>query len=230
VPSLQPARGCSSCFDLSRHRGGSHFHNITSKTGLSYAHGSDSPRNTKNCPSTPHPAIGVATSIMFLRLNRFLMNSGFEAVYSQDAIGWLVSFLLGRLSRTWSDVQARYLESIHRRTTGRRWTIAVLEKLWDVSWDMWEHRNGIAHDPSHPRCIAQLTAKQREVHGIFEAGCHNLLPRDQRLFTKGVDKLTDGSLIEMEQWISSVLLTHTRAQHLKEDYVASLRAERASFH
>jgi hypothetical protein len=152
-----------------------------------------------------------------------------EAVYSQDAIGWY-NFLLGRLSRTWSDVQARYLESIHRRTTGRRWTIAVLEKLWDISWYMWEHRNSIAHDPAHPRHIAQLLAKQSEVRGMFEAGFHDLLPRDQRLFTKGVEKLTDGSLMEMEQCISSVLLARTRAQHLKEDYAASLRAERASFH
>jgi hypothetical protein len=152
-----------------------------------------------------------------------------EAVYAQDAIGWY-NVLLGRLSRKWSDVQARYLESIQKRTTGRRWTIAILEKLWDISWDMWEQRNGIAHDPAHPRAIAQLQSKQREVTDIFATGCQYLLPRDQRLFAKGADKITAGTLMEMDQWISSVLLARSRASSINDEYAASLRAERVSFH
>jgi hypothetical protein len=100
-----------------------------------------------------------------------------EAVYAKDAINWY-NFLLGQLSRKWSDVQARYLESIQKRTTGRRWTIAALDKLWDISWDLWEQRNGIAHDPAHPRRITHLQSKQREVRDIFAAGCQDLLSRD----------------------------------------------------
>jgi hypothetical protein len=82
-----------------------------------------------------------------------------EAVSAQDAIGWY-NHLLGRLSKQWSDVQARYLESIQSRSSGRRWTIAILEKLWDISWDMWEQRNKIAHDPLHHRCLAQIQEMQ----------------------------------------------------------------------
>jgi hypothetical protein len=28
--------------------------------------------------------------------------------------------------------------------------IAILTKIWDISWDMWEHRNGIAHGTLNP--------------------------------------------------------------------------------
>jgi hypothetical protein len=151
-----------------------------------------------------------------------------EAVSAQDALGWY-NFLLGRLSKQWSDVQERYLESIQSRSSGRRWTIAILEKLWDISWDMWEHRNGIAHDPLHHRRLARLQETQRQVNDIFIAGSEGLLPRDKRLFTKGVERLTDGTETDMQQWISSVLLARERADSSIADAAASLRAERAAF-
>ena len=151
-----------------------------------------------------------------------------EAVSAQDDIGWY-NFLLGRLSNKWSDVQARYLESIQSRSSGRRWTIAILEKLWDISWDMWEQRNGIAHDPLHHRRIAKLHEMQRQVREIFGEGSDALLPRDKRLFNKGVDRLTDGSETDMQQWITSVLLARARADSASEDASASLRAGRALF-
>jgi hypothetical protein len=151
-----------------------------------------------------------------------------DAVTEQDAIGWY-NFLLGRLSKKWSDTQARYLESIQSRSSGRRWTIAILEKVWDISWDMWEHRNGIAHDPLHHRRLAQLHEMQRQVKEIFEEGREGLLPRDKRLFSKGVDRLTDGSETDMQQWITSVLLARERANSATADEAASLRAGRALF-
>jgi hypothetical protein len=150
------------------------------------------------------------------------------AVAAQDAIGWY-NFMLGRLSKQWSEVQARYLESIQSRSSGRRWTIAILEKLWDISWDMWEQRNGIAHDPLHHRRIAHRQEMQRQVHSIFYEGSDGLLPRDKRLFSKGVDRLTDGSETDMQQWITSVHLAQERANSAQADSAASLRAERAAF-
>jgi hypothetical protein len=42
-----------------------------------------------------------------------------DAVTEQDAIGWH-NFLLGRLSKKWSDTQARHLESVQSRSSGRR--------------------------------------------------------------------------------------------------------------
>jgi hypothetical protein len=32
------------------------------------------------------------------------------------------------------------------RGSGYRWLSALICKLWQVAWDMWEHRNGIFHD------------------------------------------------------------------------------------
>jgi hypothetical protein len=29
---------------------------------------------------------------------------------------------------------------------GKRWAIALIQKLWDTAWDLWEQRNGILHE------------------------------------------------------------------------------------
>jgi hypothetical protein len=62
---------------------------------------------------------------------------------SQTAIGW--NLLEGWLSSSWADTQQAYLSSIRSRRSGRRWLISLIKKLWDVSWDLWDHRNGIMH-------------------------------------------------------------------------------------
>jgi hypothetical protein len=48
----------------------------------------------------------------------------------------------------WSEVQHRYYELDSRRT-GLRWLTALIQKLWDVAWDMWDHRNRVLHDQEH---------------------------------------------------------------------------------
>jgi hypothetical protein len=144
----------------------------------------------------------------------------------QDSIGWY-SFLLGRLSTRWSDAQQRYTESISKRNSGRRWTIAILKKVWDISWDMWEQRNGIVYETLHPCRLTQLHALQQAVRDRFHEGCDKLLPRDQRLFAKGLNTLLKGSDCEMNQWMVSVLLAQQRSASAREDYEASLPSERA---
>jgi hypothetical protein len=148
-----------------------------------------------------------------------------EATIEQDNIGWY-NFLLGRLSSRWADSQQRYLESIKKCNSGRRWTIAILDKIWDILWDMWEHRNGIVHDPNHPRRQAMQQMLQMEVQEVYEEGSDTLLSRDRLLFSKPLDTLQPGSEIEMRQWLSSVLLARQRAVSQTEEYVASLHAER----
>jgi hypothetical protein len=91
---------------------------------------------------------------------------------------------------------------------------------------MWEHRNGIAYDTLHPQRLAQLQVLQLVVRDLFQDGCDTLLPRDQRLFAKGLDILLKGSDCEMKQWITSVLLARQRSASAHDDYEASLRAER----
>ncbi len=35
---------------------------------------------------------------------------------------------------------------LNNRNRGKRWAIALIKKLWETAWDLWEHRNGILHE------------------------------------------------------------------------------------
>jgi hypothetical protein len=55
----------------------------------------------------------------------------------------------GTKSTKWMDAQQKHLKSIGKQTTGKRWTIAIVSKLWDIAWDMWQHRNHVTHNTLH---------------------------------------------------------------------------------
>jgi hypothetical protein len=62
----------------------------------------------------------------------------------QDAIGW-TNLFEGCLDSGWMEAQALYYRAIGSRCSGLRWMVAVIKKLWDVAWDLWEQRNGFLH-------------------------------------------------------------------------------------
>ena len=68
-----------------------------------------------------------------------------KCLLSQNRIGW-ENLLHGRAALEWAEQQHAYYKHLKMRRTGRRWIIALLQKLWDISWSMWDHRNRILHD------------------------------------------------------------------------------------
>jgi hypothetical protein len=70
----------------------------------------------------------------------------------QDTIG-AQQFFEGWLHCEWEVVQAKYYTDIHSRRSGKRWTIALITKLWDITWDLWEYRNAVYHQHQN---ISQL--------------------------------------------------------------------------
>jgi hypothetical protein len=102
-------------------------------------------------------------------------------VQKQDAIGWQLS---GRPALQAGEVQHRYYEFLDSRRTGLRWLTALIQKLWDVAWDMWDHRNRVLHDQEHSVArdlqIQQITDEfatgsvglAREAKLLFSGGLH----------------------------------------------------------
>jgi hypothetical protein len=63
----------------------------------------------------------------------------------QNDIGWGPG-LEGCLGASWRQDQEQYYSSLGQARSGLRWTTALVLKLWQVAWNMWEHRNQIEHD------------------------------------------------------------------------------------
>ncbi len=135
--------------------------------------------------------------------------------------------LLGRLSTKWMDAQQKYLESIGKRTTGKWWTVAIISKLWDIAWDMWQHRNHVIHNTLHPKKQLEMELLGLQVNEWYEQGPEELLIRDRNLFQKSVETILKGTGNEQEQWVTSVRLAHQRAAAAKATRDASMINERA---
>ena len=67
-----------------------------------------------------------------------------EAYHHQKRLGF-ANMTLGFVSPLWGDAQQKYLEKLKKRNSGKTWLAAPIKKLWLVSWDMWDNRNGILH-------------------------------------------------------------------------------------
>ena len=58
----------------------------------------------------------------------------------------------------WAEVQQRYFAWVKSKYSGRRWLSELIRKLWNVAWDLWEHRNGILH-----KSDTSLSSQQRRL-------------------------------------------------------------------
>jgi hypothetical protein len=65
---------------------------------------------------------------------------------AQDRVGGQ-AMLEGLLVHGWAEAQHRNLVWRKKRRMGKRWLLSIIQILWDVAWDLWDHRNSIVlHD------------------------------------------------------------------------------------
>jgi hypothetical protein len=68
----------------------------------------------------------------------------------QTLLGW-DSFVRGQWHWARQELQAKYLQSIQSRRTGKRWATAIIRHVFHIAWDMWLHCNHIRHTPGGQR-------------------------------------------------------------------------------
>lgn len=69
------------------------------------------------------------------------------SIFKQHSIGW-DSLLEGFVSQQWIKTQQAYYILgvwLNCHCTGKHWAISLVQKLWNVSWDLWADCNGWLH-------------------------------------------------------------------------------------
>ena len=84
------------------------------------------------------------------------------ALTGQTALGWY-NFLVGRIHVKFEAVQQRYYKRIKSKLRASTWMKGLIRQLWDIIFDLWQHRNGIAHSEDHPWKIADIEHLQDEI-------------------------------------------------------------------
>jgi hypothetical protein len=139
-----------------------------------------------------------------------------SALQAQDSLSWYQA-LNGRLSSLWQDAQAEWIakQSTRYKRSPIRWAGRASLALLEISWQMWEHRNHVYHDPAHPWSVQRSQDISQQI--ITTLGAHNsekILRRDRHLFLISPQVLTQRfSDAEKHKWMASVTAAYSRFHH-----------------
>ena len=92
-----------------------------------------------------------------------------SATDRQQRVGWQ-ALLEGCPAIGWAEAQQLYFEWLEKRNTGRRWLVSVIQQLWNIAWDLWEHRNKILHDADDSDKYEILDHEITEQYQLGERG------------------------------------------------------------
>ena len=125
-----------------------------------------------------------------------------QASASQGRLG-PNAFVEGLLTQEWEKAQLDYLLKIESKRSPSRWVTALIKKLWDVAWDMWESRNGEVHKNKETRkaqIIRQLDREIRQKH--HEGQVNRFLPRMERtFFRESVEMILENTEYQKRTWL-----------------------------
>jgi hypothetical protein len=125
-----------------------------------------------------------------------------QAIDAQDCMGWL-AFFEGCIAVEWAGVQEAHFIWLGHRNAGKCWATSLILKLWEISWDLSDHRNQVKHNLETAQHLAcrdlVLLAVLRSEYAFSHVG----LPRgDWRLFKHPLLSLLDsGSLHYLDAWL-----------------------------
>ena len=150
-------------------------------------------------------------------------------VVRQSKIGWH-AFFAGIHDPLWAETQHQYFLWQKKRNTGRRWNIELIKKLWEVSWDMWEHRNRILHNTVTPEGQRSLTLLNQDIQEELDTGYAEILSSDQYRFTEKINiLLASTDVLVKQRWLASVSLARERYILHHEVEHNNLQPERTNF-
>jgi hypothetical protein len=120
---------------------------------------------------------------------------------------------------------------------GKRWTVALIKKLWDIAWDLWEHRNGVLHEKDNAVSSAELHRLNRSVSDAFSRLQLLSLPaNDWHLLSISLAKLLKKDQLYKETWLRNASMTlqdkcHSQwsRRHAQERLIHGMRIRMKNF-
>jgi len=123
-------------------------------------------------------------------------------VDTQNTVGWR-RFFEGWMVSHWAKLQQNYYDILRSSRTGRRWTIAIILKLWNIAWDLWAHRNGILHEQENRVTqseIQQLNSRVSQTYSDLHSRA--LRQYDLHLVCLSRSELLKKDITYKMQWLS----------------------------
>jgi hypothetical protein len=133
-----------------------------------------------------------------------------SALQSQDEIGW-DNFFEGCTAKAWEEHQQAYYDWCRTQKSSRRWAIALIQKLWDIAWDLWEHRIGIVHSQENAETLHNMASVDSNIRSQFLQGPQGLRQHDHSLFSGHMDDILSNTILFRQRWLQWVETARARA-------------------
>jgi hypothetical protein len=130
-----------------------------------------------------------------------------DIITKQTECGWR-NFFEGMLLIDWKMGLKLHFGRIRSAKSPRRWISALIRKLWQVAWDLWEHRNGYLHQSKNNLWSQQLDS---EITNQFAIGCTDLDEKTRCLFQKGEQHIRSRPLDIKKQWVKRIQVAREQA-------------------
>jgi len=124
----------------------------------------------------------------------------------QQRIGW-DRMMDGWLTRGWRDHQEKIWKYAKSRKSSLRWTSSLIQKLWDVLWDMWDHRNKELYAGTEIQQQITHLLVNNQIKALYAGGAQQL-PRDALKFLRQpVETILQYPLASKQIWLDAVQTT-----------------------
>jgi hypothetical protein len=90
--------------------------------------------------------------------------------------------LVGNISILWRDIQEHHYRGLEQRYSSRYWKSMLIQKLWQVEWDQWDHMHGILHGHEHLVMLAEVVVIKTHVKEELVIGIQGILSGGKYLF------------------------------------------------
>ena len=130
---------------------------------------------------------------------------------AQTMIGWR-SFLQGKLSLEWADQQTQYYRLLGLRRTGKRWVVALIRKLWEVSWTMWDHRNKILHQDDLHEVLGREELKE-QIEEEYLRGLVDLPSEFRYMLQADEEEVLQYGIQRQKRWLESIQAARRLGRH-----------------
>jgi hypothetical protein len=132
-----------------------------------------------------------------------------EVLSKQNECGWR-NFFEGLLVTGWQKAISIHLARIGSPKSSKRWISALIRKMWQVAWDLWEHRNGYLHEAENSLISQQVN---RDIDRQYQLGFHTLDRETRTLFRSEVSKVLQKPLEIRQQWLRRVQAARTKSHN-----------------
>jgi hypothetical protein len=123
---------------------------------------------------------------------------------NQQSIGGKLT-MEGCIHSSWRDIMQLYLTGLSSKVNGERFVTSLIKHLWQIAWDMWDHRNRALHEMETNAELLGITALDSHITELYLQGIRPLMTQDEKvLFHPPLDSLLRLQPPSKRAWIATV--------------------------